>query len=85
MIVDLYQIVFYVKVLVKLVVEVGIGIVVSGVVKVNVDVIQVFGFDGGMGVSFISLIKYVGGLWEFGLVEIYQVCKYDDICDDKFV
>lgn len=51
--------------------EVGVGIVVSGVVKVKVDYIIIFGYDGGIGVVKWIFIKYVGFFWELGFVEIY--------------
>lgn len=55
---------------VKLVFELGVGIIVIGVVKVYVDFIIVLGYDGGIGVSLLILVKYVGSLFEFGLFEI---------------
>lgn len=78
---DLYQVYFVVFVSVKLVVEIGIGIIVVGVVKVNVDVIQIFGYDGGMGVFFLSLIKYVGSFWELGFIEVYCFLVENGLCD----
>lgn len=57
-------------ILVKFVLELGVGIIVIGVVKVYVDFIIILGYDGGIVVSLFILVKYVGSLWEFGLVEI---------------
>lgn len=55
----------------KLVLKIGIGMIVVGVVKGNVDVILVSGYEGGIGVVVRISICYVGVLWEIGLVEIY--------------
>lgn len=49
----------------------GVGIIVFGVAKVYVDVIFIFGYDGGIGVFLLIFICYVGLLWELGLVEMY--------------
>lgn len=75
---DLVQFIFDLKnvncevwINVKLVLKVGVGIIVSGVVKVYVDVIFILGYDGGMGVLLLLFICYVGLFWEFGLVESY--------------
>lgn len=54
----------------KLVFELGVGIIVIGVVKVYVDLIIIVGYDGGIGVSLFIFVKYVGSFWEFGFVEI---------------
>lgn len=71
MIFDLKNVNWEVCINVKLVFKVGVGIIVFGVVKVYVDVILIFGYDGGIGVLFIIFIWYVGLLWELGLVEMY--------------
>lgn len=55
----------------KFVVFFGVGMIVVGVVKVKVDVILILGYNGGIGVLFVILIKYVGFLWEMGLIEVY--------------
>lgn len=47
------------------------GMIVVGVVKGYVDNILILGMGGGMGVFLLMSIKYVGMLWEFGIVEIY--------------
>lgn len=59
-----------VLILVKLVFELGVGIIVMGVVKVYVDFIIVLGYDGGIGVSLLMLVKYVGSLFELGFFEM---------------
>ncbi|KAG2290707.1 hypothetical protein Bca52824_050311 [Brassica carinata] len=66
---DLHQVNPKAKVSVKLVSEVGIGTVASGVAKANADIIQISGYDGGTGASPISSIKHAGGPWELGLAE----------------
>eukprot|EP00897_Mesotaenium_endlicherianum_P005262 jgi/Mesen1/4764/ME000242S03939 len=69
---DLHQVNPAAKVSVKLVAEVGIGTVASGVAKANADIIQISGHDGGTGASPISSIKHAGGPWELGLTETHQ-------------
>lgn len=59
-----------VLVLVKFVFELGVGMIVIGVVKVYVDFIIILGYDGGIVVSLFIFVKYVGSFWEFGLVEM---------------
>lgn len=71
---------FCLCVLVKFVFEIGVGIVVFGVVKVKVDYILIFGYDGGIGVLCWIGIKYVGFFWELGFVEIYQILVLNDFC-----
>jgi len=58
---------------VKLVGQVGIGTVASGVAKASADVIQISGHDGGTGASPLTSIKHAGGPWELGLAEAHQV------------
>ncbi|HEY9753992.1 MAG TPA: glutamate synthase large subunit [Oculatellaceae cyanobacterium] len=60
------------KVSVKLVSEIGIGTIATGVAKANADVIQVSGHDGGTGASPLSSIKHAGMPWELGLSEVHQ-------------
>ena len=69
---DLHEVNPEAKVSVKLVAEVGIGTVASGVAKANADVIQISGHEGGTGASPISSMKHAGGLWELGLTEAHQ-------------
>eukprot|EP01038_Epipyxis_sp_PR26KG_P006664 gene6664-9146_t len=66
---DLHQINPQAAVSVKLVSEVGIGTIASGVTKAGADIIQIAGHDGGTGASPASSIKYAGSPWELGLVE----------------
>ena len=69
---DLHQINPKAGVSVKLVSEVGIGTIASGVTKAGADIIQVSGHDGGTGASPASSIKHAGSPWELGLVEVHQ-------------
>ena len=57
---DLHQINPVARVSVKLVSEVGIGTVASGVAKAGADIIQISGHDGGTGASPVSSIKHAG-------------------------
>ena len=56
----------------KLVSEVGIGTVASGVAKAGADIIQVSGHDGGTGASPATSIKLCGSPWELGLAEAHS-------------
>ena len=69
---DLHQISPKAKVSVKLVGQVGIGTVASGVAKADADVIQISGHDGGTGASPLTSIKHAGGPWELGLAESHH-------------
>lgn len=78
---DLHQINPKAGVSVKLVSEVGIGTVASGVTKAGADVIQVSGHDGGTGASPASSIKHAGSPWELGLVEVHQTLMQNGLRD----
>lgn len=69
---DLHQINPKAQVSVKLVSEVGIGTIATGVAKANADIIQISGHDGGTGASPLSSIKHTGSPWELGLTEVHQ-------------
>ncbi|MEA1915347.1 MAG: glutamate synthase large subunit [Campylobacterota bacterium] len=56
----------------KLVSEVGVGTIASGVAKAFSDVILISGFDGGTGASPQTSIKHAGLPWELGLAETHQ-------------
>ncbi len=64
---------------VKLVAEVGVGIVAAGVSKAKSDVILISGHDGGTGASPISSIHHSGIPWELGLAETQQVLVMNDL------
>ncbi|KAJ2802811.1 glutamate synthase [NADH] [Coemansia guatemalensis] len=83
---DLKQLIFDLKsanaqarVSVKLVSEVGIGVVASGVVKALADHILVAGHDGGTGAARWTGIKYAGLPWELGLAETHQTLVLNDL------
>ncbi|MFW6286388.1 MAG: glutamate synthase large subunit [Candidatus Sumerlaeota bacterium] len=76
---DLAQLIFDLKmsnpsanVSVKLVSEVGVGTVASGVAKAKSDLVLISGHDGGTGASPQTSIKYAGLPWELGLAETQQ-------------
>jgi glutamate synthase (NADPH/NADH) large chain len=57
---------------VKLVAEVGVGTVATGVAKAKADHVVIAGHDGGTGASPLSSIKHAGIPWEIGLAETQQ-------------
>ncbi len=57
---------------VKLVSEVGVGTVATGVAKAKADHVVIAGHDGGTGASPWSSIKHAGTPWEMGLAETQQ-------------
>ena len=58
---------------VKLVSEVGVGIIAAGVAKGHGDVVLISGDSGGTGASPLSSIKHGGLPWELGVAETQQV------------
>ncbi|KAJ2559274.1 glutamate synthase [NADH] [Coemansia sp. RSA 1933] len=83
---DLKQLIFDLKssnsgarVSVKLVSEVGIGVVASGVAKALADHILIAGHDGGTGAARWTGIKYAGLPWELGLAETHQTLVLNDL------
>ena len=72
---DLHEVNPVAKVSVKLVAEVGIGTIASGVAKANADVIQISGHEGGTGASAISSLKHAGSPWELGLTETHKALQ----------
>ena len=76
---DLAQLIFDLKMVnpkanvsVKLVSEVGVGTIASGVAKAKADLVLISGHDGGTGASPLTSIKHVGLPWELGLAETQQ-------------
>ena len=57
---------------VKLVAEVGVGTVATGVAKAKADHVVIAGHDGGTGASPLSSVKFAGSPWELGLAETQQ-------------
>lgn len=60
------------RVSVKLVSEVGVGTIASGVAKAKADMVLISGQDGGTGASPLTAIKHAGLPWELGLTETQQ-------------
>ncbi len=61
------------RISVKLVSEVGVGVVAAGVAKGKSEHILISGHDGGTGASSWTGIKGAGLPWELGLAETHQV------------
>lgn len=67
------------RISVKLVAEVGVGIVAAGVAKAHADVVLIAGHDGGTGASPLTSLKHAGIPWELGLAETQQVLVINDL------
>ncbi len=67
------------RISVKLVAEVGVGVVAAGVAKAHADVVLISGHDGGTGASPLTAIKHSGIPWELGLAETQQVLVMNDL------
>jgi glutamate synthase domain-containing protein 2/glutamate synthase domain-containing protein 1/glutamate synthase domain-containing protein 3 len=67
------------KVSVKLVSEVGIGTIASGVAKAKADHILISGDSGGTGASPLTSIKHTGLPWELGLAETQQTLVLNNL------
>lgn len=67
------------RISVKLVSEVGVGTVASGVAKAKADVILISGYDGGTGAAPYTSIKHTGVPWELGLSEAHQVLLLNNL------
>ena len=85
---DLAQLIFDLKnandkarIHVKLVSEVGVGIIAAGVAKAKSDVVLISGDSGGTGASPVSSIKHSGLPWELGLAETQQVLVMNGLRD----
>ncbi|MFO0975686.1 MAG: glutamate synthase large subunit [Planctomycetaceae bacterium] len=83
---DLAQLIFDLKnanrrarVSVKLVSEVGVGTIASGVAKGHADNILISGFEGGTGASPLTSIKHAGLPWELGIAETHQTLVMNDL------
>ncbi len=64
---------------VKLVSEVGVGTIASGVAKAHADVVLVSGYDGGTGASPKGSIKHAGLPWELGVAETHQTLLLNNL------
>ncbi|MCP5115854.1 MAG: glutamate synthase subunit alpha, partial [bacterium] len=67
------------RISVKLVSEVGVGIVAAGVAKAHADVVLISGYSGGTGASPITSIRHAGIPWELGLAETQQILVMNDL------
>ncbi len=83
---DLAQLIFDLKnsnpsarVSVKLVSEIGVGTIASGVAKGHADNILISGSEGGTGASPLTSIKHAGLPWELGIAETHQVLVQNDL------
>ena len=83
---DLSQLIFDLKnsnraarISVKLVSEVGVGTIASGVAKGHADNILISGFEGGTGASPLTSIKHAGLPWELGIAETHQTLVMNDL------
>lgn len=64
---------------VKLVSEVGVGTIATGVAKGHADVILISGTSGGTGASPHSSIQYAGLPWELGIAETHQTLLLNNL------
>ncbi|HEY3489291.1 MAG TPA: glutamate synthase large subunit [Candidatus Deferrimicrobiaceae bacterium] len=85
---DLAQLIFDLKsvnpaadVSVKLVSEVGVGTIATGVSKAKADLVLISGHDGGTGASPLTSIKSAGLPWELGLAETQQALVGNQLRD----
>ena len=69
------------RVHVKLVSEVGVGTVATGVSKAHADVVLISGHDGGTGAAPLTSLKHAGGPWELGLAETQQTLLLNGLRD----
>lgn len=67
------------RISVKLVSEVGVGVVASGVAKGKAEHIVISGHDGGTGASSWTGIKSAGLPWELGVAETHQVLTLNNL------
>jgi len=67
------------RISVKLVSEVGVGTIASGVAKAHADHILISGDSGGTGASPLTSIKHAGLPWELGIAETHQTLVLNDL------
>ncbi len=82
----------YARINVKLVSEVGVGVVAAGVAKGKADVVLISGYDGGTGASPETSLKHAGLPWELGVSEAHQTLMLNNLrsritveCDGKLM
>src|SRR5277367_700341 len=83
---DLKQLVFDLKnvnpralVSVKLVSEVGVGMVAANIAKCKADHVTISGFEGGTGASPLTSIKHANSPWEIDLAETHQTLVMNEL------
>ena len=69
----------YARINVKLVSEVGVGTIASGVAKGHADVILISGTSGGTGASPQSSVQHAGLPWELGIAETHQTLLLNNL------
>lgn len=67
------------RISVKLVSEMGVGTIATGVTKAKADHIVIAGHDGGTGASPLTSIKHAGLPWELGIAETHQTLVLNDL------
>ncbi|XP_023287583.1 putative glutamate synthase [NADPH] isoform X4 [Orussus abietinus] len=67
------------RISVKLVSEVGVGVVAAGVAKGKGEHVVISGHDGGTGASSWTGIKSAGLPWELGIAETHQVLTLNNL------
>ena len=67
------------RISVKLVSEIGVGTIASGVVKAKTDHLVIAGHDGGTGASPLTSIKHAGLPWELGIAETHQTLVMNNL------
>ena len=67
------------RISVKLVSEIGVGTIASGVTKAFSDHIVIAGHDGGTGASPLTSVKHAGLPWELGVAETHQTLVMNDL------
>ncbi|XP_044726506.1 glutamate synthase [NADH], amyloplastic isoform X2 [Chrysoperla carnea] len=67
------------RISVKLVSEVGVGVVAAGVAKGKAEHIVISGHDGGTGASSWTGIKHAGLPWELGVAETHQTLVLNNL------
>ncbi|XP_066597072.1 uncharacterized protein [Prorops nasuta] len=67
------------RISVKLVSEVGVGVVAAGVAKGKAEHVVISGHDGGTGASSWTGIKSAGLPWELGVAETHQVLTLNNL------
>ncbi len=67
------------RISVKLVAEVGVGTIATGVSKAHADVVLISGYDGGTGAAPQTSVAHAGLPWELGLAETHQTLVLNNL------